>query len=108
MSTNMRWFAVRSLFFHSIDGPGAALYEERICLYRAHDASEAIAAAEEDAGEYLLLNPEFRKAGPLRAFVISGKAEDLHRVEVWSQVLGGTTDVDAFYRERYARFEFKD
>lgn len=101
----MQWFAVRMLVRHCIDGRGHALYEERIFLYRAIDESEAINAADEDASKYLELNPSFLKAGPLRAFVLSDDIDDLHRCEVWSQIVRGVSDVEAFYHDRYARFE---
>jgi len=47
------WFGVRCLFQHS--DPGAAtgvLYEERVTLWRAPSAEEAIARAEAEAASY--------------------------------------------------------
>lgn len=105
---NVQWYAVRAIFSHSVDPRDDALYEERILLYRASDAIDAINAAQEDVACYLRLNPEFRKLGPLRAFVLSSNDEDLHRAEVWSQVLKGTGNADEFYRDRYASFELKE
>ncbi len=44
------WFAVRCLFQMTIDG--ATAYEERVTLWRAGTADEAIAQAEEEAKDY--------------------------------------------------------
>jgi len=50
------WFAVRCLFrkawASTEDSPGGHRYEERITLWQATDADEAIAKAEAEAAEY--------------------------------------------------------
>ncbi len=64
-----RWYAVRSFF----NWPGLGAYEERITLWRAANAQEAIAKAEAEGDEYCERGRahEMRRLPDAQAFLLA-------------------------------------
>lgn len=72
-------------------------------MYRSHGMRDVIIMAEQDIAEYISMNPGFSKIGPIKIFSISGSVDELHRSEVWSELVHGADDSDAFYHDRYKK-----
>ena len=72
------WFSVRCVFRD--EGIGA--YEERITLWRAKDAAEAIRLAEAEAIEYAGMLDEFSYAGLAQSYELADPVG--HGAEVFS------------------------
>jgi hypothetical protein len=88
------WFAVRCVFRHGsalADEP--RLYEERVTLWRAGSAEEAIAAAEEEARSYCDdLDAEY--LGLAQSYALSDVPGN--GVEVFSLMRKSVLDVQAY------------
>lgn len=79
------WYAVRCVFGHPTDeGSEGTTYEERITLWRATSAAEAIARAEVEAQEYVTAVGDGSSAylGLAQAYQLDDDPDD--RAEVFS------------------------
>ena len=98
---DVKLFAVRTVYFHGQEPGEPRIYGERVLLFRADTVEEAWQLAEDEAKEYLTLNPSFRRIGRFEAFRLQEDPKDRNGVEVWSGLLASALEPDVFYRERY-------
>ena len=76
------WYGVRCVFEHAGDGDHS--YEERVTLWRADSAGEAITCAETEAGEYCAVLTATTYLGMAQAYVLAD--EPGHGAEVYSLI----------------------
>lgn len=74
MNAMKQWYGVRTLYRH--DGrpapDGSLMYEERIVLFHAEDAEEALSLAEHEASEYAD-DPEIHYLGFAQCYLCDGR-----------------------------------
>ena len=71
----MKWFAVQSVFRHGVASPKKAIYEEKIVLYRARTANQALSRARKDAKAYLKSNPQFVQLAQTSVFELGSERD---------------------------------
>jgi hypothetical protein len=103
----MPWFSVRAVYMHERQRDGAGIFEERILLFRASDAEQACALAENESQRYLRLNPTFQRVGEWIAFAIHLDGEELNGSEIWSGLSSSGMAPEEYYKRRYTEFEFQ-
>jgi hypothetical protein len=81
------------------------MFEEKINLYLADNAEDAIQKANREVAKYLELNKEFTPIKRFDVYELGHDKPNLDGEEIWSHMSGGPTDVDEFYRQKYAKFE---
>jgi hypothetical protein len=92
------WYAVRCVFraaWHGVDGevaPRESLYEERITLWQADSAEEAIALAEGEAAEYSEDDDEYLELA--QAYELFDELG--HGAEVFSLMRSSHLEPDAY------------
>ena len=106
MNVESRWYAVRTIFRHSVAGDSAT-FEEKINIYRSASEDQAVERAMRDAKSYLGLNPGFTQVKQIGVYEIGGGAGDLDGCEIWSHLATGPADPGAYYEDRYERFELR-
>lgn len=105
--TVQRWFAVRTIFRHEVDGESAT-FEERISLYMAVSAEDALDQAKQESQNYLSMNEGFLQIKRLGVFELGHGDPDLHGREIWSHLSQGPADPEQFYQERHAKFDLEE
>lgn len=103
----MPWYSFRTVLQHGPDGDGS-LYEERIVLLEAPDDDRAIERARQFTCQYVSLNPGFVEVEPMRVFLLSEAPGNSRPCEVWSLLLNGQRDSEAFRQGRYGKYEIDD
>lgn len=100
----MSWYAFRSVYLFGIKLDGTNVFEERVVCFEASGWQEALTKASKESDAYALENnctchPQH-----------SGYEQDgnplVDGYEIWSELYESPLDLDAFYADRYARFEF--
>lgn len=104
--TDQRWFAVRTLLRHEVEGQKAT-FEERIHLYKVSSAEAAANLAERESQGYAAMNEGFVQIKQLAVFDLGHGDANLHGREVWSHLSQGPADPERFYRERYGKFDLE-
>ena len=100
----MKWFAVQSVFRHGDYERDAAIYEERVVVYRAGTVEQAIERAKKDNAAYLDANRDFTEVGQVSIFAVAADAKDLDGTEVWSCLHRGPRQGEEFWAERYDKY----
>ena len=103
----LRWFAVRTIFRHEVQGQRAK-FEERINLYSAASAEDALELAKRESQSYLKMNEGFLQIKRLGIFDLGHADSDLHGREVWSHLGEGPADPELFYQDKYAKFDLDE
>ncbi len=96
-----RWFAVRCVLALTPEPDDSAVngtrpYEERLTLWFADSAEEAIELAESETREYLAAVDELDDAGPLVSQSYELEGEPGHGLEVFSLVRSSTLSPDEY------------
>jgi hypothetical protein len=96
----MPWFTVRTIYEHSRSGE-EAVFEERMVLFQAADAEAAGELALEESTRYMSINPSFMRSRNVAIYSVGERGPSLDGHEIWSHLLVGPQDLEAFVQERY-------
>ncbi len=100
----MPWYAVRSVYHFGTKSDGSNVFEERVVSFEASGWPEAHAKAEVESEAYakennFIAHPEH-----------SGYEQDGEKLidcyELWSELFEARQSLEAFYAERYAKYEY--
>lgn len=99
------WFGIRAIYHFGQKKDGTNIFEERVVVFSASTAEEALAKAEREADAYAnTLN--MHRHPYLEAYRQDGDAL-IDGYEVWSQLFESATDLESFVKSRYDQYEYR-
>ncbi len=100
----MAWFGVRSLYRFGVKADGTNIFEERVVCFEAADSDEAHSKAQRESVDYA------RDNGfdwyPVQVSYEQDGDNLIDGYEVWSELYESSEDLDIFWQNRYARYEY--
>ena len=101
-----RWFGVRTIFlWGKRKKDGLRVYEERLVVFSAGTAEEALAKAEREAEDYVAANRMEAQHGWQVAYAQDGDPL-IDGYEVWSELYQSSEDLESFVKSRYRKYEY--
>lgn len=100
----MPWYAIRTVYHFGVKSDGTNVFEERVVSFNARDWNEAYEKARAESLDYakdrdLPFHPERIGYEQDGAPLVDG-------YELWSELFESRLTLEAFYAERYARYEY--
>jgi hypothetical protein len=103
----MNWYAVRSIFHFGNKEDGKNVFEERIVVFEAENEDIAFLKAEMEANDYAKNDgKEDFKIHPDMELYIQDGDPLIDSYEVWSQLFETNENMDEFFANRYAKYEY--
>lgn len=99
------WFGVRAIYLFGKKKGGTNIFEERIVVFSAHTANEALRKAEQEADRYARQN-QMQRHPYLEAYEQDGDPL-IDGYEVWSQLFESTENLESFVASRYERYHYR-
>jgi len=98
------WYAVRTVYHFGAKSDGKNIFEERVVCFEALDWSEAHTKAEKESAAYATEN-NFVAHPEHSGYEQDGKAL-IDGYELWSELFESTKTLEAFYANRYGKYEY--
>lgn len=98
------WYGIRTVYHFGKKKYGTNLFEERICVFSGKDSDEAFEKAQQEADEYV--KGQKMTWYPLQESYLQDGDPLIDGYEVYSEVFEFDGDLETFYKERYARYDY--
>ncbi len=100
----IRWFGIRTIYLFGKKKDGRNIFEERIVVFSAETADEALEKAVREADDYATVNK--LKHHPWQVAYSQDDDPLIDGYEVWSELYESSEDLDSFVKSRYEQYEY--